>query len=192
MSGYSISDALAHSNGGGGVPPQSQPPVASPKRRRRGKAGAIFVSLAVIGAAGGYAGWRPLHHPKGDGGVFSNTESVELPHLPADVQSSQTFGLGPEGQQINAGLAATEVLLSGTEPDAGGRAAESLDTIGTPQQLFSAAAGVPDSSTAEMAVAHMDALTRFVGECLTTGIVPPDDELRFTATVLQRRMDELA
>ena len=178
MDGYSIADALAHRE----RQEQEQPE----RRRRRWRVAAVAVVVLALAAGGGWA-----YRKYAGNDVFESPGSVELPALPDDRTPTVDFLAGNEGALIVASLDATEPLEGEVDRPTCTSVAQALDAVGGPAQIFSAAAGVPDGPTSEMAVSHLAASTRFLGTCFDTGVPPSNDEVRFTATVLRRRLAEL-
>ena len=182
MGGYSISDALTHAER---FPPN--PPTASGRCRRRrrlvngGAAGLVVLAGAAL------TGWWFFVRD----GVFDAPEAVELPAAPDDLAPVREFLNGPEGSLVVRALGATAPLTADPSVPDCEKVASALDAIAPPQTLFSAAAGIPDGPTSEMAVSHLTATTHVLGDCLTNQAMPDLAEVTFTSTVFRRRLDEL-
>jgi len=69
--------------------------------------------------------------------------------------------------------------------------ADRVPALGTPQDVATAIAQIPDQATAEMAWSYLDALRRWLPSC-AIGAAEPRDELRFTAVILDRRLAEVS
>lgn len=136
------------------------------------------------GAVGGYLALRP-------DGVFDSPDSVALPPPPDDAAPTADFLNGAEGKLIVDALEATEPLEGEFDVGTCTTVSRRLDAIGSPTAIFTAAAGVPDGPTSEMAVYHLTAATHLLGECFEENVAPPNDEVRFTATVLRRRIEQV-
>ncbi len=181
MSGYSISDALAHSG-------QAEPGEKR-LRPRRGRRWALG-SLAVLLVAG--AGATAARYLLAEEDVYASPETVDLPPPPDDAAPTREYISGPEGALVRALLdAADQALAGGTGTVACETAIATLDGTGAPQQVFAAAQGLPDPASAEMAVRHASALSRFLGICISEGAAPDPKELVFTSTIMRCRLDEL-
>lgn len=181
MSGYSISDALAH---------RDHPPTSSqtPRRRRWRRVLLVILVLATLGGGGLLA----ARHFLAEDDVYASPSTVELPALPEELGPVQEYLAGSEGAMVRGLLdAADQALAEGTGAASCETAIATLDGLGGPQQVFAAAEGVPDPDTAEMAVRHASALSRFLGVCLSETAPPESDELEFTTTVLRRRLEEI-
>jgi hypothetical protein len=144
--------------------------------------------VAVVAAAG-YAGWdRVLRQP----GAYESPSSVELPPLPDDTAPTSDYLASGDGQLLLAVTTAVEPLLGDdASTSTCTTTIASLDGIGSPDQIFAAADGVPDRPTAEIATRYLAAITRFLGHCLEDGGLPSKDELQFTSTILTRRLESL-
>ena len=178
MSGYSISDALAHRD-------QPVPSPELPKRRRR-RWLIVAVLVPVILAAGALVA-RQLF---GEEDVYASPSTVELPTLPEDLTSVQEYLAGPEGAMVRGLIDAADLALAAGDGSSSCDAAlAALDALGPPQQVFAAAEGVPDPDSAEMAVRHASALSRFLGACVSEDVALDTDELEFTTTILRRRLE---
>lgn len=180
MSGYSISDALAH---------RDQPPASSqpPRRRRWRRVLLVILALATLGGGGLIA----ARHFLAEDDVYASPATVDLPALPEELGPVQEYLAGPEGAMVRGLIdAADQALAGGAGTTSCETAITTLDGLGGPQQVFAAAEGVPDPDTAEMAVSHASALSRFLGVCLSETAAPEPDELEFTTTVLRRRLEE--
>lgn len=182
MAGYSISDALTHAERNPPDPPTSD---GRGRRRRRLVISGAFGLAILTGAAA--AGW--WFFVRDD--VFDSPEAVELPAAPDDLAPLREFLNGPEGSLIVRALEATAPLTADSSVPDCEKVASELDGIAPPQTLFSAAAGIPDGPTSEMAVSHLTATTHVLGDCLTNQAMPDLAEVTFTSTVLRRRLDEL-
>lgn len=156
------------------------------RRRRRWP---WLLLVVVLLAVGGVVVARQLLS-KDD--VFASPQTVELPALPKDKGPTVAYLQGPEGVRVTQFVnAAAPVLDAHATARTCRTAVAALDAFGTPDLIFAAAAGVPDAATADMAVNHLSAVSRFLGLCLEEGAPPSRDEVRFTAIVLQRRLDAL-
>lgn len=161
--------------------------AASRRTHRRCWLLALLGALLVVAGAAAALTTRLLADDP-----FASPETVELPPLPEDVAPTAMYLAGPDGARLAQFREGLDPLLG---PDPAVAACEAavgaLDKIGTPDQLFAAAAGVPDPATADMAVNHLAVASRFLGRCLEEGEVPDRDELRFTAVVFDRRLEEM-
>lgn len=180
MSGYSISDALAH---------REQPAASSqpPRQRRWRRVLLVVLVLATVGGGGLLA----ARHFLAEDDVYASPATVDLPALPAELGPVQEYLAGSEGAMVQGLIEAADQALAGGSGTASCETAiATLDGLGGPQQVFAAAEGVPDPDTAEMAVRHASALSRFLGVCLSDTAAPESNELEFTTTVLRRRLEE--
>lgn len=160
------------------------------RRRKHGRKGILMATamLALL-MAGGYAGWGRYLQAKGP---YADPDGVELPPVPDDKRSSSGYLVGPDGQKLSAFMTALEpIYADGAEATSCAAAVAVLDQMATPDQVFGIASGFPDGTTSEIAVRHVVAGTRFLGQCLEYGSLPSPDELRFTAKVLSRRLEQL-
>ena len=174
MSGYSISDALNHRDS-----------AESRKKSRRRRRRWIAISLLVAAAAAAAAIF--FIRPSPDD-VFRDPESVDLPPIGDEAAATRAFLAGAEGATIRAFLDASEPLLGDSIDVAVCReSVKALDSIGSPESVYRAASGIPDPPTAEMAVAHIHATSRFLGQCLESAPASVD-EIRFTSVILERRL----
>lgn len=124
--------------------------------------------------------------------VFAAPELVELPALPKDTALNVAYLDGPVGTPLAKFVTAAAPILDDKADVSTCRTViAGLDAIGTPDQIFLAASGVPDAATADMAVNHVAAVSRLLGACLEQGAIPSRDEVRFTSIVLDRRLTEL-
>jgi len=188
MGGYSISDALAHNNGPGNPTPSPRPYAS--RRRRKWPS---LLALVVLGGAGagGYLVWRHLEASGSANGQFAAPEDVELPANPADPIATATYLNGPDGAIIRQLLIATAPLSANVDSATCEQVIAGLEATATPADVLTAASGIPDQPTAEMAVAHLDAVKRTLAGCLA-GVAPvSSDEVLFTSGVLTRRIEEL-
>lgn len=182
MGGYSISDALSHAER---IPPTPPTESGRGKRRRRLVIGGAFGLVVLAGA--GFTGWWFFVRDS----VFDAPQAVELPAAPDDLAPVREFLSGTEGSLVVRALGATAPLTADPSVPDCEKVAAALDAIAPPQTLFSAAAGIPDGPTSEMAVSHLSATTHVLGDCLTNKAMPDLAEVTFTSTVLRRRLDEL-
>lgn len=158
----------------------------SPRCRRRRRVLVVLVAVASMGVAAVIA----AHLLKDD--PFASPETVDLPPLPDDVAPAALYFAGPEGARLIQFVGALDPLLPAKSGVPECKAAiAALDGIGTPDQLFAAAAAVPDPATSDMAINHLAVASRFLGRCLEEGSVPDRDQLRFTAVVLERRLEDM-
>lgn len=158
-----------------------------PVRDRRRRRGLVLLLLIVLGAGAGVAASFLL----GDEDPYASPTTVELPPAPDDVGPTQGFLAGPEGVLARQAFDATRPLIGQPDVRTCGDVTRALQALGGPTAVFSAAAGIPDRATSEMALRHLDAATRFLGSCFEDDKVPDGDEITFTATILSRRLEEL-
>lgn len=122
-------------------------------------------------------------------GEFARPESVQLPAAPDDDGATSSYLAGPSGQMVRQLLVVTAPLNERIEPTVCASVIDSLKSLGAPADVMAAAVAIPDQPTEEMAVAHLDAVKRALASCSTAPLSP--DEVRFTSTVLQRRIEDL-
>lgn len=148
----------------------------------------VFLAVVVAVALGGLYAYQRYQDSQDP---YADPESVELPPLPNDQATTQTYLSTSAAGAIDGLMRATELVLDeGSTPDECAEAVAILDGVGTPDTVFAVVSGVPDPATAEMAVSQASALSLFLGHCLQDGQLPDTDRLRFTSIVLQRRLEE--
>lgn len=148
-----------------------------------------LVALAGVLLLGIVAGRRL----GGRGSAFAESGSVALPPRPTGpvVDATRAY-LAAEGMVVAGLTQVTAPMVQGSPAPADCRtvAESALPGLGTPAEVYRAFAAIPDQPTAEIAVAHLDATTRFLARCLKGDI--DQTELRFTRTVLLRRLEEVS
>jgi hypothetical protein len=160
------------------------------QQKRRGRRWlwlvAVLVVLALVVALGGPR-VKAAYFPD----IYDAPESVELPPRPDQISPTLEFLAGPEGTLVQRALDATRPLTGEPVTQTCTEVAHSIQAVGEVDAVFSAATAIPDPPTSEMAVHHFDAALRFLGHCLEDNTVPDNAEIRFTATVLDRRLGQL-
>lgn len=158
----------------------------------RGRRGLRWLVAAVVIVAVAVVAWtqlRPIVRPD----RYERPEAAEMPPSPADVDAVRGY-LAGEGGRIVALRDSTKSLTGDAEPgtvNCEQIVASTLPTVGSPTQVVDAAAGFPDGPTAEIAMAYVDALRRWLAVC-TEGTSGSRDELIFTGTILDRRLAEVS
>lgn len=177
---YSIADALAHR----GQPPAPPPPPPRRRRRRWPVVGAV-----VVAAAGGTAVAVLQPWSRGsDDTSFENPATVELPPPPSSPDATRDYLTGSNGDKLRRVIEISITLETTDTADTCPAAASTLDTIGPPNELFGIADGVPDGPTREIALSHLDELTRYLGMCLQERTRPDAEALTFKRVVFERRL----
>lgn len=123
--------------------------------------------------------------------MYANPATVELPPAPSSPDATRDFLSGSNGDKLRQVIAVSVTLETGATADTCPAAAAALDTIGPPDELFGIADGVPDAPTRDIALAHLDELTRYLGVCLQEGDPPDAEGLTFKRIVLERRLEEV-
>ena len=154
----------------------------------------VVLFLAIVLLIAGVAAGVILVRDR-ESGTFADPGKVELPSVGGDRAETITY-LGPSGQgavvrevlAISRGYYEARARPSNSECQ--GVIDEKLPALGSPDEVYAAAAGVPDRATADMAINHIDALGRFLAACALHDR-DDRDELRFTGVVLERRLSSL-
>lgn len=190
MNQYSIADALAHRGQPPTppIPPAPPTPPQRPRRRRWPLVGAIAVAAAGGTALAVIQPWNS----DGDTAAFENPETVELPPPPSSPDATRTFLSGDTLDKLQRLIQVSITLETAETAETCPAAATALDAIDPPDKLFAIADAVPDEPTREIALAHLDELTRYLGVCLQEGTIPDPEALTFKRVVLERRLEEVA
>lgn len=152
----------------------------------RGRRITAIVVVLVVAAAATLVYLRWL---RGDEGL-ADPASVELPAAPDDAAATLDFLNGPEGSALLRAVEITGSLGEVTSASGCKALLGRLDEAGSPTALFTAAAGIPDRATGEMAEHHLVAAASYLGRCIAGDEADPE-EADFTAEVLRRRLEQL-
>jgi hypothetical protein len=178
--GYAISDALSYTD----------------NRRRRARRTKRIVVMSLIVVVVCIATVVAVHWAPWRTGRFADPAKVELPP-PTETDALRVWANDPAaGGKLVSFTDATTALLD-QESNAERCiefASATLPSIGSPFELWQAAARAPDQPTAEMAISHLDATTRFLASCTRNAgdqVQQDHDELAFTHDVLKRRLSQI-
>lgn len=167
---------------------QGYAPVPASRRRRRFLGAWLLIPLALVG----FVAWRfgPLDLFRND--PFDRPESIDLPPVEQHDATRAYLG-GSEGARVLRLAHSLRFVIDGgdaTQEQCRMAMEEAIPDIGSPKEVVTAIAGIPDPDTADMANGVLETARRWLPRC-SGGDFSGTEEIRFRLIVLDRRLKEI-
>lgn len=158
-------------------PARAPMPTSMPEPPRRPRTMLVAgVVVTVLLAAGGAVAWVLVH---GD-----NPKTVDLPRA---EETSATARYLHGGGKVIVDFWRQTKTVDGASPVECRALAERLAKASTPPELISRAQAIPEPATRDAVLAHVSAVTAYLGACgANDGVSSAADDVRYTGTVVGR------